>query len=153
MRLCSLIINWSTVSIRCYLPQSSALETDKAPLPPLASSEREKTDEETLGFRAIRADYSLDQLMQIQLNILFQINICLTAFPLAITHRKSSLLSIVSIFLNPRCSSSFSANSEPNHPPTKTHRVFATSHREWMMKLLLLLPGWLEGKRMVAQHH
>lgn len=44
---------------------------------PLGNRDREK---ETLGFRATRADYSLDQLMQIQLNILFQINICPTAF-------------------------------------------------------------------------
>lgn len=107
--------------------------------------------------------YSLDQLMQIQLNILFQINICPTAFRLAITHRK---------YLKP-CTNppphltwlDGCADSKPNHPPTHSHhhhphqqqqhrggggcgkrsqpasRVFATSHRVWMrmMPLLLLL--------------
>lgn len=74
--------------------------------------------------------------MQIQLNILFQINICPTAFPLAITHRK---------YLSPMNHRPLThsldmdgcANPKPGtHPQRRTttrqsaSRVFATSHED-----------------------
>lgn len=130
-----------------YLPQSAIAET-WFPLPRIlvfytSTLEIRPTADRELGahFLVIRVYYSLDQLMQIQLNILFQINICPTAFRLAITHRKYP--SLVTWHGN-----------APTHipqatiPPTKqtqsaSCRVFATSHRVPMIRIWLpRINGW-----------
>lgn len=74
--------------------------------------------------------------MQIQLNILFQINICPTAFPLAITHRKY-LSPLNHRPLTHSLDMDGCANPKPGtHPQRRTttrqsaSRVFATSHED-----------------------